>query len=77
MEKDYQPFGAAALCLGQKTIIWDHIHSGAAFVFVQHLAQVSPLLLGVCCTTKFFLNPPPAFSVWVFFLIAMQAFRGK
>jgi len=56
MEKDYEPFGTAALCLGQKAILWGRIHAGAAFVFIQHLAQVSLLLLGVCGTTKLFLK---------------------
>lgn len=56
MEKDYQPLRAAALCLEQKMITWGHIHLGTAFVFVQHLAQVSPLLLGVCSATRLFLK---------------------
>lgn len=76
MEKVYQSFGNATLCLGQKTITWGHIHSGTAFLFVQHPAQVSLLLLGVCCTAKLFFKKS-AFSIWIFFLIALQAFRGK
>ncbi|KAI1237831.1 hypothetical protein IHE44_0013919 [Lamprotornis superbus] len=39
MEKDYQSSGAASLCFGQKKIMWDHIHSRTAFVFVQNLAR--------------------------------------
>lgn len=80
MEKDYQSSGAASLCFGQKKIMWDHIHSRTAFVFVQNLARVSSLLLEVCCATKLFLKTPPAFNIWVLvglFLAAMQVFRGE
>lgn len=80
MEKDYQSSGAACLCLGQKKIIWDHIHSRTAFVFVQNPARVRLFLLEVRCATKWFFKTLPAFNAWGLvglFLVAAQAFRGQ